>query len=92
MTMLDRRVDIPETVVFQTVDDELVLLDLDSGVYYGLDRVGARIWRLLAEHGEPRRALEALIAEYEVAPERAAADLVDLVAELEARGLVRTRA
>ena len=45
---------IPEDVVHRMVGDEAVLLQLDSGVYYGLDPVGSRIWELL--EGEVRRA------------------------------------
>ena len=46
---------VTEDVLFQTVYDEAVLLNLNNDRYYGLDNVGARMWQLLAEHGEPDR-------------------------------------
>ena len=36
-----------DEVLFQELQDESVLLDLKSGVYFGLDIVGTRIWQLL---------------------------------------------
>ena len=38
-------------VVFRQMDDGAVLLDLESGVYFGLDEVGTRVWTLLLERG-----------------------------------------
>jgi hypothetical protein len=67
---------------------ELAILDLQSGVYYGLDEVGARIWNLLAS---PRTLLElrdAILAEYNVEPERCEQDLVKLISDLSRHKLV----
>jgi len=38
-------------VVWTALGDDLVILKLDPGIYLGLDRVGARIWRLIAHAG-----------------------------------------
>ena len=46
---LDDRVEIPPQVMSRTVADEVVVLDLAAGTYFGLDPVGARIWQLMAE-------------------------------------------
>lgn len=70
---------------------EAVILDLDSGVYFGLNQVGAVIWSLLRE---PRTLAEiegAILAEYEVESARCRADLLRLLGELEAERLVEVR-
>ena len=36
--------------LFQELQGEAVLLNLKSGVYFGLDPVGTRIWELFAKH------------------------------------------
>ncbi len=36
------------SVIHQAIDGELVIIHLDNGVYYSLDRTGTRIWELLA--------------------------------------------
>lgn len=83
------RFSIPENVLFQQLDDEAVILALDSGEYYGLDEVGTRCWRLLAEHGRLERVTAELRQVYDAPRERLERDLLRLVVELEERGLVR---
>jgi hypothetical protein len=75
-------------VVFNRVGDELVLLDLNRGVYYGLDPIGARIWQLLSEGVEEAEIVERLREEYEAERETLAADLAGLIAELRGCGLL----
>ena len=36
-------------VVFRQLDDEAVLLNLKTGIYFGLNDVGARVWQLIAD-------------------------------------------
>jgi hypothetical protein len=65
-----------------------VLLQLDTGVYYGLDDVGTRVWQLIVELGDLEAVLEVLLSEYDVERERLEADIERLVGELEVKGLV----
>ena len=37
------RIDTPR-VIHETIDDEVVIIDFDSGSYYSLDKAGAVIW------------------------------------------------
>jgi hypothetical protein len=70
-------------------DAEAVMLDLRSGVYYGLEGTGARIWQLLKTPTSLVTLRDTLVAEYDVEPERCEADLRELLQELLRRGLVR---
>lgn len=85
---LNDSVKIAREVVFQKVGEEIVLLNLETGFYYGLNPVGSRVWELLAEEGSLRAVFEKLEKEYEVAPEDFQQDFVRLVQELMAKGLV----
>ncbi|HEY0141788.1 MAG TPA: PqqD family protein [Thermoanaerobaculia bacterium] len=76
-------------VIFKQVGDELVLLDFDGAVYYGLDEVGARIWQLLGETESIDGIVETLAGEYETTRETLRADVERLLGELAERGLVR---
>jgi hypothetical protein len=71
--------------------DEAVILDLRDGVYYGLDAVGARIWRLLEHPMSIHDLLEAIVSEFDVPPARCEDDIRTLMADLMARGLVTVR-
>lgn len=85
---LDTPVRVNPEVLFQDLDGEAVLLHLGSGVYFGLDEVGARIWSLLAEGADLRTVARTVAGEYSVAEARCADDLLNLVAELQSHTLV----
>ena len=81
---------IPEGILFHLLQNELVLLNLDTGVYCGLDPVGTRIWQLLqAKPSRPlQQIVDALVEEYDVDKERCTQDLLRLVARLEEKRLI----
>ena len=68
--------------------DEVVILGLRDSVYYGLTKVGARIWELLQTPRTLSDIVQVLVVEYEVTLEQAEADLQRLLSDLHARGLV----
>lgn len=75
-------------VVSRKVGDELVLLDLQRGVYFGLDEVGARIWALMLDNGDASTIVARLADEYE-APRRQLEEGVNqLLLELQSQGLL----
>ena len=80
---------IPEDVLFQDVNDEVVLLDLASEHYFGLDEVGARIWMLLKEQKAAGEIVEELLQEYEVDRADLESDVHELLAQLLEAGLIR---
>ena len=75
-------------VIAKMVGTEMVLLDYDRGIYYGLNPVGARVWQLLAEGEAVERILDVLADEYDVAREVLEADVAALLGDLEAKRLV----
>ena len=70
---------------------ETVILSLDSGVYYGLDAVGARIWSLIEEPRTLNEIRDAILEEYEVEPGRCERDIVALLEQLADAGLIEIR-
>lgn len=82
------KVSVPEHVLTRELDGELVILDLQSEGYLGLDAVGTRIWQLLGSCESIEAAYEQLLAEYDVEPEVLRADLTELLEDLCERGLV----
>jgi Coenzyme PQQ synthesis protein D (PqqD) len=78
-----------EDVLARTVDAEGIMVDLASGTYFGLDEIGNRIWELIGERRIVAEILDAVLAEYDVTREVAERDLLRLLGELEAKGLVK---
>lgn len=85
---LTARVTISERVVHQKVDDEVVLLNLDTGVYHGLGPTGTRVWELLLAEERLQRVFERMLTEYDVAAGQLQDDILRLVKELETHNLV----
>jgi hypothetical protein len=88
MTLSDR-VEIPPQVMTRTVGEEVVMLDLAGGTYFGLDPIGARIWELMADGKTLGEIRDQMLAEYEVTPEELERDILRLADELNGQGLIQ---
>ncbi|MBI3088630.1 MAG: PqqD family protein [Candidatus Omnitrophica bacterium] len=85
---LNAHVRIPKHVLFQDLAGETILLNLETGTYFGLDPLGTRIWRLLQERRSLKTVHEAILDEYEIDASPLEADLLRLVRELARHGLI----
>ena len=70
---------------------ESVILELKSGVYYGLNDVGTRIWNLIQEPRTLNEIRDALVKEYEVDPDHCERDIKALLQKLADSGLIEVR-
>lgn len=80
-----RKSDLPNT----PVDGDLVILNMATNNYVGLDEIGRRIWDALEE---PRRVDELcrlMTEHYAGAPEEIGRDVVAFLNELSSEGLIR---
>jgi Coenzyme PQQ synthesis protein D (PqqD) len=84
----DSRVRIPDDVLISHLQDESVILHLDSERYFGLDEVGTRMLTVLSASDSIEAAYEQLLAEYEVDPPQLRQDLTSLIESLVQQGLV----
>ena len=73
------------------LNGEAAILNIGNGTYYGLDPVGAEIWRLVQNPQRVSEISEAVVALYDVQPERCENDIIDLLEMLLAEGLIETR-
>ena len=85
---LEMKLTIPQQVISRQTGDEMVLLDLESGLYFGVDGVGQRIWETFAEGRNLEEAVAVVVAEYEVEEAQAQADVIAFVSNLVDRGLL----
>jgi len=82
------RVAMKDRVYAESLQDETILLQLESGQFFSLDAVGTRLWELLAEHRSTEAVIAAASREFDVGPERLATDLETLVRQLAYHGLI----
>ena len=85
---LDTRLTVPPQVMSRLVGDETVLLDLASGIYFGLDGVGQKIWEAVTEGRSLGEAATAIVNDYEVDESQAQSDVIKVASELVTRGLL----
>ena len=81
-------VTLSDRVVFRDLGGEAVLLNLDSGQYYGLDEVGSRVWDLLSQQATLSSIRDRLLEEYSIDARTLEQDMLSLIGELESHGLV----
>lgn len=84
----DAAIRIRKDVVFRDLEGELVLLNLATGVYFGLDPIGTRIWALIDDGRTAHEIVSTITAEYEVDAEACRADLEKFLATLRDNDLV----
>jgi hypothetical protein len=79
-----------ERAISSDLAGEAAIIDFKSGSSYGLDEVGATIWKLIAEPRTVSEICDAVVAEYEVDPEVCERDVLALLGKLAASGLIET--
>ena len=87
-SLFDQRTIIPKDVMVRDVAGETVLLNLNTGTYFGLDEVGTRMWNVLQNVGSIQEGYDTLISEYDVEPETLRKDLQKLIEDLVGHGLL----
>ena len=82
-------VDLPN-IMHETIDDEVVIVNLDNGSYYSFDGAGGRIWQIMCDE---RLSLEILISKvkagYAGDADQIAAAVRDFVQRLQNEELIR---
>jgi hypothetical protein len=74
------------------IGSEAVILDLKSGVYYGLNETGNQIWQWLQQPKTESEIIDLVLAEYDVTPEQGASDVKALLQEMSEAGIIEIRA
>ena len=82
------RVRVPDDVLISNLQEESVILNLNSERYFGLDNVGTRMLSVLSASNSIGAAYEVLQGEYDVDAQVLRQDLTSLIENLLEQGLV----
>jgi hypothetical protein len=82
------RVTVSPSVYARAFGDEVVLLEFGNGEYFGLDPIGAEIWRRFEAGDDLGAVADHLAAYYEVGRAEAFDDIAKLVAQLRSHALL----
>jgi hypothetical protein len=92
MVSFSDRVRLPDDVLISRLQEESVILNLDSERYFGLDDVGTRFLSVLTASDSIEAAYQSLAEEYDVDGEVLRQDLVALIQNLQQQGIIEVTA
>ncbi|HEY4785221.1 MAG TPA: lasso peptide biosynthesis PqqD family chaperone [Bacteroidales bacterium] len=75
-------------MVTSKIDDEIVMMSVENGEYYGLDPVGSRIWELIEKPIQIADLITTLMDEFEVERENCERDTFEFLKELNTKRLL----
>lgn len=84
-----------DTIIIRTnkalvssIEDELVMFDVNAGQYYGLNNVATAVWNHLESKSTVDELAQALTTEFDITIEKCRQELLEFLPELEEKGLV----
>ena len=77
-----------ENIVSRNLQGELILLNLKTNLYCGLDHVGTKIWQLINKHKILNEVLNELMKEYDVSEAKCTEDLLNFLSMLKEKELI----
>jgi hypothetical protein len=83
-TVLQRKPDL----LFNEIDGEVVMLSIENGEYYGMDKVGSRIWTLLEKPISFQNLVSILIEEYDISPNSCENDTKEFLLGLLSKNII----
>ena len=80
---------IPDNVATRVISNEAVMLNLDTGDYFGLDPIGSRFIQLLESNCMLADVHRLMLDEYDATAETLEHDLLQLANEMYSKGLLK---
>jgi hypothetical protein len=86
--MLKKTKESESRLIWRIVDDEALIVDLESGGFFSLDRVGTEVWTGLQDGLDLAQIVDAIAGKYGVDEQTVQRDVSDLLEELSREGLM----
>lgn len=78
-----------DEILSTELDQEVALMSIDAGAYYGLKGTARSIWEILETPVSFSDLVARLVEEYKVSPEDCAADVQEFLRQMEQEHLLR---
>ncbi len=75
-------------ILTNTIEDEIVMMSLEKGNYYGMNNVGSRIWELTNEPKPVNEICNELMNEYEIDRESCLKSVIQFLEKLSEANLI----
>ncbi len=80
---------VPDSILSKTIGEEEVLVDLNTGTYFGLNEVGTLMWSHLKKEISFEQMQEEILNQFEVSPEDITQDFQALLKSLSEKNLIQ---
>ena len=87
---LDDRLVRSGQAIFSSVGGDVVALDIEKGICFGLNATGSRVWEMLASDLCGREICSRLMQDYRVKPETCEREVLELIRALVGEGLIQS--
>jgi len=85
-TILQRKSDL----LFNQIDGEVVMLSIANNEYYGMDKIGSRIWKMLEQPVSFKNLIKMLCDEFNVSEQQCKKDTIEFLTKLSDKNLINT--
>jgi hypothetical protein len=77
-----------DKIVSEVIDGEAVLINLDLGNYYSLDKIGTEVWQLMSDGYSDKAIAQALTLRYTASADEVFMSLQRFIAQLLDEGII----
>jgi hypothetical protein len=84
----EQKVNVSDDVLFQILEGETVLLNMETEQYFALNDIGSKIWELISNEKSISEVFKKLLHEYEVEDETLKNDFSNLLLKMESKKLI----
>jgi hypothetical protein len=77
-----------DKIFWRNIGDEAVILNIDSGLYYTLDKVGKITWDMITNNNDDDEIIKKIVSVYDVDEKTATRDLKDFLKMLKKEKLI----
>ena len=70
------------------INDDVAILDTNKSLYFRLEDIAVQVWEALDNPSSVAELRDAIVARFDVPAAQCEADILDLLCQLEAKGLV----
>lgn len=85
---LNTKVSRSETLLSNNLGNDIVMMDIEKGLYYGMEKVAASIWNLIENPVMVENICKSLAKEYDVSPELCLAEVTPFLNDLLNREII----
>lgn len=78
-----------DQILFREMQGEAVLLNIETGIYFGLDETGTATWNIMQKEKQIGKIADYLLKHYDVDPKTCREDLLKFITNLEKNGLIQ---